>query len=362
MSAQENSEYIGVTDTICVGQLSSETHEAKLSKVFQTYGNISSTMVPTDPATGQSRGFGFVTFEDHEVVRKVLGGTDAIEVDGRIVVVKAARPSPASAAAIAGPLARKGQAPSLLPPPPAPPLPPPPPLPSPQQPPLPPPPASAPLQSSPKRRRTSRSRSRSRGGDKRRLSRSASPARRCPKSSTRKRDREASPVARARSSSPALHGGGGERKREIGACAHGDARDTTGPSLETARTQRSDETARGPEIHFRLAAAESAYQVQLRRAEAARAVQVDLEARLACMREKLRRVDSLMKRMVKVHANQERARYEVQRSEAKLNRFMDDVREEESRGMRLLHRLPRDHPPTSDPAYTMEPILEVDLP
>eukprot|EP00241_Pyramimonas_parkeae_P006692 CAMPEP_0114241660 /NCGR_PEP_ID=MMETSP0058-20121206/9747_1 /TAXON_ID=36894 /ORGANISM="Pyramimonas parkeae, CCMP726" /LENGTH=319 /DNA_ID=CAMNT_0001354193 /DNA_START=401 /DNA_END=1360 /DNA_ORIENTATION=+ len=319
-------------------------------------------MVPTDPATGQSRGFGFVTFEDHEVVRKVLGGTDAIEVDGRIVVVKAARPSPASAAAIAGPLARKGQAPSLLPPPPAAST-----------------PASAPFAFSPTAAATPAARlgpaaklpkkkahveipQPLQGGGQAPPLWSASPARRCPKSSTRKRDREASPVARARSSSPALHGGGGERKREIGACAHGDARDTTGPSLETARTQRSDETARGPEIHFRLAAAESAYQVQLRRAEAARAVQVDLEARLACMREKLRRVDSLMKRMVKVHANQERARYEVQRSEAKLNRFMDDVREEESRGMRLLHRLPRDHPPTSDPAYTMEPILEVDLP
>lgn len=61
-----------------VGGLSWETTDKELREHFQTYGEIESINVKTDPSTGRSRGFAFIVFSQAESIDKVLSAGDHI--------------------------------------------------------------------------------------------------------------------------------------------------------------------------------------------------------------------------------------------------------------------------------------------
>jgi RNA recognition motif-containing protein len=75
---------------IFVGGLVSETSEADLKHYFNVYGEVVDVVVMRDKITGNGRGFGFVTFADMEVAKKVAAQKH--EVRGRTVEAKIAVP------------------------------------------------------------------------------------------------------------------------------------------------------------------------------------------------------------------------------------------------------------------------------
>lgn len=69
---------------IFLGGLSWDTTDDDLRDYFEKFGSISDATVKTDPATGRSKGFGFVVFVEPSSVDQVLS-QGAIELQGRSV-------------------------------------------------------------------------------------------------------------------------------------------------------------------------------------------------------------------------------------------------------------------------------------
>ena len=53
---------------VFVGGISQDTKDHHLREYFSQYGHVQTASVMTDKATGNSRGFGFVVFEDADAV------------------------------------------------------------------------------------------------------------------------------------------------------------------------------------------------------------------------------------------------------------------------------------------------------
>jgi heterogeneous nuclear ribonucleoprotein A1/A3 len=62
----------------------------ELRQNFASYGNITEVQIMVDRATGRSRGFGFVTFENEACVERVLSHGRLHEVAGKMVRLHAA--------------------------------------------------------------------------------------------------------------------------------------------------------------------------------------------------------------------------------------------------------------------------------
>ncbi|KAM3177578.1 hypothetical protein ACTXT7_004278 [Hymenolepis weldensis] len=77
---------------IFVGGLNWETKETDLESYFSKYGKVTRCIIKVDRFTGNSRGFGFVTFENEESVNKVLSVSDHKLMNKRIDP-KRAKPS-----------------------------------------------------------------------------------------------------------------------------------------------------------------------------------------------------------------------------------------------------------------------------
>ncbi|KAH7852033.1 hypothetical protein Vadar_019697 [Vaccinium darrowii] len=71
---------------IFIGGLSRETTTAQFLKHFGSYGEITDSVIMKDRATGQPRGFGFVTYADPSVVDKVI--EDPHILNGKQVEIK----------------------------------------------------------------------------------------------------------------------------------------------------------------------------------------------------------------------------------------------------------------------------------
>ncbi|GAQ91630.1 hypothetical protein KFL_008220010 [Klebsormidium nitens] len=83
------------TDEGCrvfVGGLSWKTSSKGLQDAFATYGRVLDAKVVCDHQSGRSRGFGFVTFRDKGSVQAAIKHLDALQLDGRRVTVRRARP------------------------------------------------------------------------------------------------------------------------------------------------------------------------------------------------------------------------------------------------------------------------------
>lgn len=88
------------SNKIFIGGLSWETTVEDLRDHFEKYGGISDCVVSTDPSTGRSKGFGFVTFDESNSVNKVLEDTHTIQ--GRSVEPQRAKPRERGGAGGAG--------------------------------------------------------------------------------------------------------------------------------------------------------------------------------------------------------------------------------------------------------------------
>jgi len=77
---------------IYVGNLSFNTTDDDLSKLFQPFGAVSSARVITDKFTNRSRGFGFVEMDNNEEADKAIAELNGKSVDGRALKVNEAQP------------------------------------------------------------------------------------------------------------------------------------------------------------------------------------------------------------------------------------------------------------------------------
>jgi len=75
-----------------VGRLSYSTTDDSLQAAFSQYGTVSSAQVIKDRDSGQSKGFGFVEFDDDAAAKAAIAGLDGQELDGRVIAVNEARP------------------------------------------------------------------------------------------------------------------------------------------------------------------------------------------------------------------------------------------------------------------------------
>jgi len=67
---------------IFVGNLHPRTTKSELARFFSAAGRIASISIPVDQETGQSRGFCFVEFADHESAEEALSLCEGRELDG----------------------------------------------------------------------------------------------------------------------------------------------------------------------------------------------------------------------------------------------------------------------------------------
>jgi cold-inducible RNA-binding protein len=75
-----------------IGNLSSQTTDAKLNEIAGAYGKPTSAQVVKDRMNGESKGFGFVEFNNDDEARAAIAGLNGKEVDGRTLKVNEARP------------------------------------------------------------------------------------------------------------------------------------------------------------------------------------------------------------------------------------------------------------------------------
>ena len=74
-----------------VGNLPFSIQEDSLSEVFSEGGPVSSVRIITDPATGRSKGFGFVDMETEESASQAIETMNGKEIEGRTLRVDYAR-------------------------------------------------------------------------------------------------------------------------------------------------------------------------------------------------------------------------------------------------------------------------------
>lgn len=77
---------------IYVGNLDFKVKEDELQEVFEDYGTVSSAKIITDKYSGKSRGFGFVTMDDHEEANHAIEELNGATFSNREMVVNEARP------------------------------------------------------------------------------------------------------------------------------------------------------------------------------------------------------------------------------------------------------------------------------
>jgi len=77
---------------IYVGNLSYDTTEAGLKQQFEQFGPVDRANVIMDKFSGKSKGFAFVTMSDTNAANKAIAEMNGKEIDGRRLVVNAARP------------------------------------------------------------------------------------------------------------------------------------------------------------------------------------------------------------------------------------------------------------------------------
>jgi RNA recognition motif-containing protein len=75
-----------------VGSLPYSVTETELREMFEPFGTLASARLISDKFSGQSKGFGFVEFEDGEAGDKAIAEVNGREVGGRTLVVNEARP------------------------------------------------------------------------------------------------------------------------------------------------------------------------------------------------------------------------------------------------------------------------------
>ena len=81
-----------MSSKLYVGNVSFESTENDLQDLFSEAGTVTETVLMQDRATGQSRGFGFVTMSNSEEAQKAISLFHGKAVHGRNLTVNEARP------------------------------------------------------------------------------------------------------------------------------------------------------------------------------------------------------------------------------------------------------------------------------
>jgi len=76
---------------VYVGNLSFQTPENEIRRVFEQFGPVQSVAVIMDRDTGRSKGFGFVEMDENDAV-KAISGLSGVELHGRLLTVNEAKP------------------------------------------------------------------------------------------------------------------------------------------------------------------------------------------------------------------------------------------------------------------------------
>jgi cold-inducible RNA-binding protein len=83
---------LGMSTRLFVGNLAYSTMDHQLEAAFAQHGQVVSANVVVDRATGRSRGFGFVEFENENEAKAAIEALDGSTLDGRPIAVNEARP------------------------------------------------------------------------------------------------------------------------------------------------------------------------------------------------------------------------------------------------------------------------------
>ena len=75
-----------------VGNLSYETTEDELQKLFVEVGPVVSVAIITDRSSGRSKGFGFVEMETEQAAQEAIERLNNYELNQRTITVSEARP------------------------------------------------------------------------------------------------------------------------------------------------------------------------------------------------------------------------------------------------------------------------------
>ena len=75
-----------------VGNLSYDTSDSDLQRLFGEFGAVESAQVVSDRDTGRSKGFGFVEMGSDQEAQAAISALNGKEVGGRALTVNEARP------------------------------------------------------------------------------------------------------------------------------------------------------------------------------------------------------------------------------------------------------------------------------
>lgn len=73
-----------------IGNLSRHTTEADLQQAFEAFGQVRSTTIIKDRASGESRGFGFVEMPTQAEAEAAMAGLAGKELQGQSLIVNEA--------------------------------------------------------------------------------------------------------------------------------------------------------------------------------------------------------------------------------------------------------------------------------
>jgi hypothetical protein len=77
-----------------VGGLGPSTTAADLRAFFSKFGEVVDAVVVPNRSTGQSRGFGFVSYQSRAAADEAIKGANGVELDGNILKVNRAEAKP----------------------------------------------------------------------------------------------------------------------------------------------------------------------------------------------------------------------------------------------------------------------------
>ena len=81
-----------MTKRLFVGGLPYSVTSQELNEIFAATGKVTSANVISDKYTGNSKGFGFVEFEDDKEADEAIKKLNETEIGGRKITVNVARP------------------------------------------------------------------------------------------------------------------------------------------------------------------------------------------------------------------------------------------------------------------------------
>jgi len=76
---------------IYVGNLSRQTTEEKLNEAFAAFGAVESVRIVKDAASGESKGFGFVTMPVDDEAQAAITGMNGKDLDGQTIKAEEGR-------------------------------------------------------------------------------------------------------------------------------------------------------------------------------------------------------------------------------------------------------------------------------